>query len=628
MINFLSLLRFKAIMNKKTTKTKVKNIPAPAPQPVKKPILYWLLFILLATLVFYFPTFRNGFVNWDDDIYIINNPYIHSLSAANIRNIFTSFYNGNYHPLTMLSYAFDLAVAGQKPFLYHLVNVFFHLLNTCGVFIMVYKLTGAVYTDKKTKPGLTIPIIAALLFGLHPFHVESVSWVSERKDVLYAFFFIIALYTYVGYTETKKISAYLLTLAFFLLSLLSKGMAVSYSVSIIAIDYLLKRKLLSDKVIAEKVPFLVISLLFGVVAIYAQQSANAVITGDVFSLWDKISFASYGFIQYFIKLFVPFHLSHYYPYPVKVGNSFPSFYYIYPIVTAIGLPLLIFWVRKSRLALFGILFFIINIVPVLKLLPVGDAIMADRYTYVSSIGIFIVIAVLFNYLLDNYQKSTQLIIGILAFYVLFLGIKTYQRTIVWKTTLSLWENASLYYPDNSVVILNRGLYNQSSGNTEAALKDLYRSLQLDPHNDKAYTNIGNIKNDQGDIAGAIEQYNKAIAINPNNEKAYSNRGKSEIDLKKFDVAITDLDYAIKLAPDYKDAYQNRGAAKYLTQRYDDAITDFTSAIKLDPNYAVAYYARGLCYVGVHNNDLACHDFQKANLLNFSGAEAAVNQFCK
>lgn len=602
--------------------------------------VYWQLFILLVTLVFYLPSFSLGFVNWDDDIYIFANPFINSLSASNIGHIFSRFFHGNYHPLTMLSYAIEHAIAGEIPFVYHLTNVILHLANTYLVFVFVQKLIGLIRKDNSKSAGLIIAAITSVLFGVHPLHVESVSWVSERKDVLYTFFFIIALVSYLRYIETPKLKGYLLTLFVFILSLLSKGMAVSFSVTIIAIDYVLRRDFLSKKVIVEKIPFLIVSAIFGFIAIKAQKDLDAIIADDVYSFLDKLAFSTYGLSQYFLKLFVPVNLCHYYPYPVMVNGSFPLVYYILPLVILSIITGLIFVFRKSRLVMFGFLFFLVNIFLVLKFIQVGGVIMADRYTYLASIGVFFAIALFFEYVLSpegrQLEKPTfikpesmsKISIIALLVYVLFLGIQTNQRTKVWTDSLSLWSDADAKYPQNPTILLNKAAAHLLNNDVESALKDYKQSMSLDPNNYKVYTNVGNIELSRGHFEQSIEHYSKSLGLNADNEKAYCGRGQAFINIGRLNEATTDLNKAISLNPSYADAYRYRGTIKYLKKEYLEAIKDFNILIKLNPYYPEAYFGRGLCYLSLNNRELACKDLNKAANLNYKPAFGLINSKCK
>lgn len=592
---------------------------------LKKNDFLWIAAILTATLIFYFPTFWNKLVDWDDNIYILNNPYIFSLGIGNIKNIFSSFFNANYHPLTMLSYAIEYAIAGESPFLYHTSNVFLHLLNTTLVYVFVRKLFLMLDQTDLKKPNLVIPVISTFLFGLHPLHVESVSWVSERKDVLYTFFFLLAMIKYLRYLSTQRSIYYTSTIFLFLLSLLSKGMAVSFSLTIVAIDFVLKRDLLSRKVIVEKIPFFVLSVFFGIIAILAQKSGYAIT--EKFHFWDKISFASYALVQYVSKLLAPFELSHFYPYPRQIDGQIPLFYY-YNIILLLGSAVVLYLIRKSRILIFGLLFFILNIVLVLRLIPLGDTIMADRYTYLSSIGIFMMIAFSFNSFINSYPQYRKLILSVFVVYASFLGYKTYERTLAWRDSFSLWDDAAKKYPDNPIVVLNRGIAIEKNGNPDQALIEYRRSEKLDPNLDMPHTNIGNIKLFKGDKVGAIEEFSKAISMNSNNLDAIYNRGRVLIDLGDFSKAIIDFDRAVKIDPNFSGAYHNRGVAKYYLKNYTDAIADFNSAIRLNPKSGKAYFMLGICFLDLSKKESACANFQKAYSLNVEKAGVYLEKYCK
>ncbi|MFO7658524.1 MAG: tetratricopeptide repeat protein [Bacteroidales bacterium] len=584
-----------------------------------------LLIILLLTAIVYLPTLKAGFVNWDDTKYITYNPYIQSLGVENIKNIFTSFWNCNYHPLTILSYAIDYSLVGEKPFLYHLVNIIFHLLNTVLVYKFIDTLFLMINKGSVTKYNFIIPAISALLFGIHPMHVESVSWVSERKDVLYTFFFLLALIQYLQYVNTKKISRYYISIVLFLLSLFSKGMAVSFPLSIIAIDYVLTREWRSKRVIFEKIPFIIIAVIFGIIALKAQESMGAVTSGSILPLKDRISYACYAFFQYISKLFVPVNLSHYYPYPFKSGEADLTKYYNTPFFLFIGLALYVLIFRKQKVMLFGLLFFIVNIILVIKIIPVGDTYMADRYTYISSIGIFILIAIFFKYVLLNFKKMKVPVVVVLIVYSIFLGYQTYVRTIVWNNTLNLWEDAARKYPKNGVVFLWRGVEYENSGNLDAAITDLEYSLRIDPYNPIIQAEVERLK---VNISNKIEEYNRIISSNPNNSTVLCNRGKLLCTVGKYSEALIDLNMAIAIEQSLTEAFQNRGTVYFFLKDYQNAINDFSTVIKQRPNHVLAYYSRGSCFTAINNKKQACKDFQTAANLNYQPAKDALQDYCK
>ncbi len=259
--------------------------------------LLWIPVVLVTFFVF-LPVLKAGFLYWDDDIYIFNNPGIQGFSAENLKAIFGEYFYGLYNPFTNLSWAIEHSLVGFDPWLYHLDNLLLHLINTFLVFRLFLMI----------RRNFWWAGIVALLFGINTFHVESVAWATERKDVLYTLFYLLAMIQYLRYLDGMKFKRILFTFLLFFCSLMSKGMAVSLPLVMLGADYLYGRKLFSKKVILEKLPFLLFAGLFGLLNIKAQKAYY----GDwdmVFSMGERIAFSAYSFIQYIIKTLIPYDLS-------------------------------------------------------------------------------------------------------------------------------------------------------------------------------------------------------------------------------------------------------------------------------------------------------------------------------
>ncbi len=366
---------------------------------------YWIGAILLLTIVAFYPSLTCKFVHWDDQAYVSESELIKSLSFENIKRIFSfkSVVALNYHPITILSLAIDYKFAKVNPFYYHLVNVIIHLLNTFLVFLFTYKLSG-----RKLFVGLFV----SLFFAIHPMHVESVTWIAERKDVLYTFFFIGGLLTYLKYIESLKRKFLIYTFLLFSLSVLSKAMAVVFPLVLFLIDYYNNRKI-SLKVIAEKIPLLILSILFGVLALHLQ--ANEVIASYYkFGFIMRICFGFYAFSTYIWKMFLPINLSSFYPYPVaNAQGMFPLSIFIVSFCGIIFLILIgIFSVlkkEKMKLFAFGTGFFFVTVVTVLQFFSIGGAVMADRYTYLSYIGLLFVLGTMLNSFISKYPSYKKMV---------------------------------------------------------------------------------------------------------------------------------------------------------------------------------------------------------------------------
>ena len=341
-------------------------------------IIFPAVLILAITFMAFTPCLKNGFVNeWDDDLYVRGNADIQHLSVQTTARVFSSFYAATYLPVTMLSYMLDHQLGGLDPFGYHLTNLIFHLLNCLLVFWLVGMLSR----------NILVSFITALLFGVHPLHVESVAWISERKDVLYAAFFLLSMISYCYYLKTRKRGrSYWLAVVFFALSLLSKAMAITMPLLLLLTDYLSGRPR-ERGVATDKIPFFSLALCVGLVGFFGQVPAMR--TGHVLSFFEKCLCPSYACLFYLGKILWPTKLSCYYPFTgIK---DLP----VYLFSLGGWLALLVLTLRsatRTRKVVFGVFFFLITLLPVLQFVQMGLAIVADRYVYLASLGIFYLIA--------------------------------------------------------------------------------------------------------------------------------------------------------------------------------------------------------------------------------------------
>lgn len=336
---------------------------------------FMVLFSIVVTTLVYSHSLHNEFTNWDDQDYVTENIHLKELNKENILYHFTHFHMGNYHPFTMISLSLDYKEPlNSKSF--HVTNLILHLFNTILVFLFVFFLAKNNY----------IAFVTSLFFALHPMHVESVAWVSERKDLLYSFFFLIALCAYTQYihSDKHKVKLYIFITLLFICSLLSKGQAVILPVVFLFIDYFSDRKL-NSKVLLEKTPWLFLSIFFGIVAIFAQKSSNYIQSVEVLPIIDRVLFACYGTTAYLYKLIFPFNLSCFYPYPMRIAGVYPIVLYILPLLILMLTLLVWKYFRKNKYVVFACLLFVTAISIILQLIPVGSALIADRYTYILHI---------------------------------------------------------------------------------------------------------------------------------------------------------------------------------------------------------------------------------------------------
>ena len=632
----------KKIKSEPISKVRVK--PAPAGN-----IYLGIGLVLLLTFIVYRSSLQNGFVNWDDDKYIIDNPLIRSLD---IGALFSGYVMGNYHPLTMMVYAIEYQLFGIDPEGYHAVNMFLHLLNTFLVFLAITRLS------KNDGVGL----VAALFFGIHPMHVESVAWASELKDLLYTAFFLGSWIFYMRYLDApEKRKYHYIALLFFLAALLSKAMAVSLLPVLFLTDYFRGRKI-NRPAIVEKISWLLLAIIFGIVAVLAQKSLGAT-ESTVFPFWQRIFFAAYAFIMYLVKLVIPFPLSSYYPYPVKPGASLPPLYYLFPFLVLGLAGYLYYFHRSSRKIIFGLAFFTATVFLVLQLLPVGDTIMADRYSYIPSIGIFYLAGEGFMHLWNQRKKWMAIVIA--AMLVIFYSYQAVERIAKWESSLTLWNDVIDQYPTVPAALYNRGLYYQNEGQDTSALADLNRAIAVRPDYADAYNNRGTILLKSGRPDEALQDLSKAIQLDSTKAQAYFNRGYIYYSQKRFEEALrdytrvidlhpdprqlaivhnlrgllymallkypealVDFNKAIEFNPEFAEAMNNRGSMYVAQQKWTEAIRDFTSAISLKNNYAEAYFNRGLAAFNSGNRDAGCRDWQQAAQLGHQAATQTLQLNCQ
>lgn len=599
-------------MKKGNKKIEAKPIENKIQKPM--PLWVWLAGILTLSILIYLPAFTNGFTNWDDQYYVTDNIYIRSLSFQNILSFFTSLQTqGNYHPLTMLSLAIDYQLFGLNATGYHTINILLHLINSCLVFLLTQKLFKSPF----------ITITTALLFAIHPTHVESVAWVSERKDVLYVLFYLLGLWCYVNYLDKKKRSYFIYTILCFVLSLLSKAQAVTFPLALLIIDYLRNGKI-SVKNILTKTPLLALSVTAGVIAIFAQQDVNATELYVRYTWIDRIIFTGHAIALYILKLFLPVNLAALYPYPDKNNGWYNPLVYL-SLLAPIGFGALLLFFKKNRIVISGLLFFILNIALILQILPVGDAIIADRYTYLSYLGLFWVLGYALNYVIQKGGLYKVGVIIVCCCYVVFFSCTSYQRTQVWQSSLSLWQDELSKFNNVPVAWSNLGMIKEADNDPKYAKECFTHAISLDPDYSISYSNRSLAYIQLGQYDSAILDDDKALKLRPDNKSARQNRGAVFSMVGKTDSSLIDCDWLVKHFPNQLSAHLNHGLAYNSAQKYDSAIMEFNWVLSNKPNNEVAYASRGTAYMMLNKLNNALNDYNKAIELKPDYWEAFTNR---
>ncbi len=585
----------------------------------KKEGNFWLLpgGIVFLTFIVYYGILKGDFLNWDDPSFVLGNSSITSLSWTNFKLFFTSFYVGNYCPLSILSYAIDFSFSGLNPKTFHFTSLAIHLINSVLVYILIYHLT-----NKATS----IAAITSLLFALHPMHIESVAWIAERRDVLYGMFYLASLISYLFYLQKEYSSKYFVySLLFFVGSLLSKGQAVTLPLAIVLLDFFYNRRLFDKKVILEKIPFFASSLVFGVIAVIAQKSSPAVNVYNL-SLFDSLLIGNYGLLLYIIKAFVPFQLSGFHPYPFTHDDKSLSWLMYGAPIMIIGLLVLVYRKFKTDKAiLWGALFFLLTIFPVLQFLPVGETILAERYTYIPYLGLFFVIGYLYNHF-EKYKliSFTPYLIG---FYVAIMIVITWTRIPIWTGSINFWSDVVEKYPTSRTAYNNRGHMHNELKQYDLALADLSKGIECDPTYARLYLNRGVSYTGKGLYELAVDDYTKSIKLDSIEPKTYINRGSLYTDyLSKYDLGIKDFKKYLTLDSANLSAYNNLGVAYYKKGEFSLAIQQFNYLIKKDGTNGQYYYFRSLNYAGKEDYNNAYSDLLKAKQAGFSVDENLLKQW--
>jgi protein O-mannosyl-transferase len=582
----------------------------------RKETILPVIIVLVLVLIAYFPTFFNGFTNWDDDLQVTTNADITSLSLHNLKNIFSSYYVGMYQPIATLSFAVIFKFFGLNAFAYHFFSLILHLVNTFLVYKIVMKLTE--------KKEIIWGVI--LLFALNPMQVEAVAWVSATSTLLYSMFFLLSVNTYLNFLQnTTSKKKYYISFLFFFFALLSKSAAVTLPLILLLCDYFLHAKI-SKKDLLNKIPFFVLSVIFGILTVIGRTEAGHVFNiAKEYNFFDRILFIIYSLSFYIISIFLPFKMSAFHSYPDKSGEMLPVIFYLTPLLL-IGITLFLVKVKKyKKEIIFGMGFFLLSISIMIELIPVGTQIVKERYTYIPCIGLYFAF---FTFLSTSFDKNERwkkfLNYGIVTLSIIFIAL-SFVRTQTWNDSLSLWNDVIKKYPECSVAYNNRGNYYNVHGANDKAINDYTKAIELEQNYDDAYYNRGVTYGNQKLFDKAINDYTKVIEFKPDYAEAYNNRGSIYEAQGLYDKAMIDYSKAIELNPDFAKAYYNRGVVYDDQKLFDKAINDYTKAIELKPDYAEAFYNRGIICSTQGISDKAINDYSKAIELKPDYAEAYFNR---
>ena len=581
--------------------------------------------MLLVTLAVFAQTASHDFINFDDTIYVTDNPTVkEGLKARTVAWAFTATAASNWHPITWLSHMTDVQLFGLNPHGHHLTSVFIHTASALLLFLLLVQVTAAPWQS----------LFVATLFALHPLHVESVAWVAERKDVLSGLFWTLTLFLYVRYVKKPGAGRYLAALACFAVGLMTKPMLVTLPVILLLLDWWpLNRFRQEDggdtgeskpfikSLLIEKLPFLLLSALSSALTIYAQHHGGTMATLDKAPVGLRISNAIIAYATYILDTFSPHDLAILYPFPMSI-------YLGHLVGAALLLTLISAGVIYARhlfpwLAV-GWLWFLVTLLPVIGLIQVGGQSHADRYTYIPLTGLFIMIAWGAPVLLEKWRYRREALIIMAGLTVCVMAAATWNQLGYWRNNITLYRHTLAVTSDNYLILNNYGIAMDQNGDYEAAIKLYQEALQIYPRSAFAHNNLGTVLARKGRYGEAIEHYQAALQLKPDYAMAMVNMGRSLADLGRNDEALARNEQALKLDPSSFDAHLNmaillmKGGQNYLARQH------YETALRLDPFSAKAPLNMGVELAQMGRLEEADDYFRQALAIDPDSVDANFN----
>jgi Flp pilus assembly protein TadD len=594
------------------------NEPSASPFRLLFHPLVVCLLLAIATFTIYLPVAGYGFVDYDDFGYFFGNPHVlGGFTWDNVKWAFTSGEDANWHPLTWLTLMLDAQFFGKGAAAPHVTNIIIHLANAMLVFFWLRELTGAVWRSAAV----------AMLFAIHPLHVESVAWVAERKDVLSGFFGLLTLLCYARYVRTKDSQshqrwiAYSLALFLFACGLMSKPMLVTLPFVLLLLDFWPLERFnpaALPRLLAEKVPFFVLCAVASVVTFCVQNNAGAVQTFTKVPVSVRVENAFVSYARYLAKTI----------YPVNLATPYPSIHYwpvwlaIITILLFIGLCIGVVLLReKYPYAFTGWFWFAGMLVPVIGLVQVGAQAMADRYMYLPILGIFIIIIWAAAEICLRNRAPRGIILSVLAFLFLVCAVRARNQVSVWQNDETLFGHALAVSENNYVASLDMGYWYSTQGMTSKTLGYYHDALRMAPKDPTALYNVGNALAKLGRWDEAIGDYRLAAQITPDKPDILNNLGFALAQTRQLNDAATCFEAVLKLEPNSVEAKNNLATIYFLIGRYADAAKQYQAALQLQPDSPRILINLGDTFVHMNNKASAAQCYQ--HVLQLQPDNAAV-----
>ena len=538
--------------------------------------------LALLTLAVYAQVLRFDFVNFDDPGYVSDNPRVLAgLTAENVSWSFTATSEANWHPLTWLSLMLDGQIGGAAPAVYHGTNLFLHIANTLLLFLLLFRMTGSTWRSA----------FVAALFGIHPLHVESVAWVTERKDVLSTLFWFLTVLAYARYAASPRLRSYLLVVLLFVLGLMAKPMLVSLPLTLLLLDYWPLARLrwplrtAQDgwRPLWEKVPLLLLAAASSVVTLYAQAVGGGLNSLEALPIKLRVANAMTSYVGYIARALWPFGLAPLYPHP---RDSLPSWQ-----VLAAGITLILLSTVALRLArrapylAVGWFWYLITLLPVIGLVQVGVQGTADRYTYVPLIGLSVVLAWGAPDLLRRCGLRSRhgAILGTAAVLVtILLTIRAWDQTRHWKHGIALFEHALRVTGDNARAHNGLGMALSSEGREADAIPHFREAVRIEPNYADGYANLAGALALEGEFEEALQNFDRALELNPEDAACLANLGTALMHETRSAEAVEAFTRAIEIDRDNRMAHKNLGVILIRRGELEQATRHFSEALRIDP----------------------------------------------
>jgi tetratricopeptide (TPR) repeat protein len=578
--------------------------PVPAPR-LRLAALAALL--ALATVAAFLPLAHNGFVNYDDPLYIVDNPRVTGgLSGQGIAWALTSLEGGNWHPLTWISHQLDVELFGMNPGAHHLVGLALHVANAVVLFLVLQGATGAAGRS----------LVVAGLFALHPLHVESVAWASERKDVLSTFFWMLSVAAYVRHARRPGGGAYALSLGAFALGLAAKPMLVTLPAVLLLLDYWPLGRRGWRRLLVEKAPFLLLAAAAAALALVAQQRGGAITLMESQHHALRAVNALTAYVRYLGKTLWPAGLAIYYPFVVRPALGGAAAVGALALASAGALAL----GRRWGFVPVGWFWYLATLLPVIGVVQAGTQSMADRYTYVPLVGIFIAAAWGAHALVAGGRGERPAAVGA-AVAVAACAVLTRGQVLLWRDSVTLFGHAAAVTERNWLAHENLGVALHARGDVAGAEAQFARALAINPDSGGAHNNLGLIREEQGRLEEARAQFETALRADPGDAPAQNNLGNVLDRMGRPEEALRRYAEALRLMPDFAEAHLNRGVALERLGRVQEAEAAYRRAVALNPRLVKAHLSLGLLLFNRGDADGARASFARALQVDPGSAEA-------